>query len=59
MEDGVEYLRFPIKQSEQGKMSVSHNYYGKELMRYFDLDKRYLATRDIGVEKKKGTTWLL
>lgn len=40
-------------------MSVTHNYYGKELMRYFDLDKRYLATRDIGVEKKKGTTWLL
>ena len=28
-------------------------------MRYFDLDKRYLATRDIGLEKKKGATWVL
>lgn len=33
------------------------NYKEKDLMRYFDLDKRFLATRDIGLEKKKGTTW--
>ena len=32
------------------------HYKEKELMRYFDLDKRFLATRDIGLEKKKAAT---
>lgn len=54
LEDGVEYLRFPTIDVAKGSASV--NYYEKELVRYFDLDKRYLATRDLGVEKKKGTT---
>jgi hypothetical protein len=28
----------------------------KELIKYFDLDKRYMATRDIGITKKKAAT---
>lgn len=53
-EDGVEYLRFPLIDLRTGKTSVVNDYNEKELVKYFDLDKRFLATQDLGVEKKKG-----
>jgi len=54
-EDGKEKLRFPPLETtgQQGRVI---DYKDKELVKYFDLDQRYLATRDIGVEKKKGKT---
>lgn len=54
-EDGREVSRFPM-QDEKGRDAVSVNYKEKELIKYFDLDKRWLATRDVGVQKKKAAT---
>lgn len=55
-EDGVEYLRFPLLDLKTGKSIHANDYNEKELIKYFDLDKRFLATRDIGLEKKRGST---
>lgn len=56
LEDGNEYLRFPTKDYQKNSSGMALHYKEKELMRYFDLDKRFLASRDIGLEKKKGAT---
>lgn len=56
LEDGVEYCRFPTKDYQKNSKNMELHYREKELMRYFDLDKRFLATRDIGLEKKKAAT---
>ncbi len=55
-EDGVEYLRFPLMDMSTGKTAYVNEYNEKELIKYFDLDKRFLATRDLGLVKKKGHT---
>jgi hypothetical protein len=54
-EDGKEVERFPFI-DEKGREAVSVEYRERELIKFFDLDKRYLATRDLGLEKKKGAT---
>ena len=54
-EDGKEVLRFPVNDTDKSSYTTL-NYKEKELVKYFDLDKRHLATRDIGVEKKKAAT---
>lgn len=48
LEDGIEYLRFPLNDLKTGKTAYVNEYNEKELIKYFDLDKRFLATRDIG-----------
>lgn len=55
-EDGVEYLRFPLIDLKTGQSAYVREYSEKELVKYFDLDKRFLATRDAGLTKKKGAT---
>lgn len=55
-EDGREVLRFPFAADEKNNDLKSVNYKEKELVKYFDLDKRHLATRDAGVEKKRAAT---
>ena len=54
LEDNVEYLRFPPIDVTTGKAGRVVNYKERELMKYFELEARYLATQDIGVEKKKA-----
>lgn len=57
LEDGVEYLRFPPIDVASGKYGRVINYKEKELVKYFDLDSRYLAThemQDEGLTKKKA-----
>ena len=44
MEDNVEYLRFPPVDYKTGSIGKSINFKEKELVKYFDLDKRFLAT---------------
>jgi hypothetical protein len=55
-EDGKEKLRFPPLDTTTGQIGRVIDYKEKELIKYFDLDQRHLATRDIGIEKKKGKT---
>jgi hypothetical protein len=55
-EDGEEALRFPTLEEKTGKSGYALQYNEKELIKYFDLDKRFMATRDIGLEKKKAVT---
>jgi len=67
-EDGREVLRFPLASDDKKAKEYSpgniSNYKDKDLIKYFDLDKRYLATRDISnplvnggaIEKKKAAT---
>lgn len=55
-ENGNETLRFPPIDTKTGVYGKVVDYKEKELMRYFDLDKRYMATRDQGVIKKKAHT---
>ena len=43
-EDGIEYLRFPLIDLRTGKSSYATEYNEKELIKYFYLDKRFLAT---------------
>ena len=45
-EDGLETLRFPPIDPKTGKYARVLQYKEKELIKYFDLDKRYIATRD-------------
>ena len=56
LEDGVEYLRFPPVDTETGKQGRVMNYKERELVKYFDLDNRFLATQDISIPKKKAFT---
>lgn len=44
LEDNKEVLRFPPIDYEKGKMSKVVAYKEKELIKYFDLDRRFLAT---------------
>ena len=44
LEDNVENLRFPPVDYEKGALPKVINWKEKELIKYFDLDKRYLAT---------------
>ena len=44
-EDGKEKLRFPPIDMANGKYARVTQYKAKELIKYFDLDKRYVATR--------------
>ena len=39
-----------------GKVGMILSFKEKEIVRYFDLDKRFLATKDIGLKKKKAVT---
>jgi hypothetical protein len=60
-EDGKEISRFPLAADDKNAKNYGNvsNYKEKELIKYFDLDKRYLATRaeDSAVtEKKKAAT---
>ena len=55
-EDGLECLRFPMIDEKTGKSGYALDYREKELIKFFDLDKRSLATRDQGIERKKGST---
>ena len=54
LEDNVEYLRFPPVDVTTGKAGRVVNYKERELLKYFEFEARYLATQDIGVEKKKA-----
>ena len=54
LEDNVEYLRFPPIDVASGKAGRVVNYKERELIKYFDLEARCLATQDIGIEKKKA-----
>jgi hypothetical protein len=47
LEDGEEVLRFPPIDEKTNKIPKVLKYGRKELMTYFDLEKRYLATRDL------------
>lgn len=44
LEDNTEVLRFPPINYKEGKMSRVITYKEKELIQYFDLEKRFLAT---------------
>jgi len=44
LEDNKEYLRFPPMDYEKGTLGKVLNFKEKELIKYFDLDKRFLAT---------------
>jgi len=44
LEDNREISRFPPIDYEEGKLGRILNYKQKELMKYFDLEKRWLAT---------------
>ena len=44
MEDNKEFLRFPPIDYEKATMSKVITYKEKELIKYFDLDRRFLAT---------------
>jgi thiol-disulfide isomerase/thioredoxin len=58
-EDGKETLRFPLAEKHQQSSwfsSNTPNYSEKDLIKYFDLDKRFLATNTEEVKKKKAAT---
>lgn len=44
LEDNVEYLRFPPIDMATGKAGRVVNYKERELVKYFELEARYLAT---------------
>ena len=54
LEDNVEYLRFPPIDVATGKAGRVVNYKERELLKFFELEARCLATQDIHVEKKKA-----
>ena len=59
LEDNIEYLRFPPIDYDKGTLGRVVAYKEKELIRYFDLDKRFLATYsastpDKEIKKKRG-----
>ena len=49
-------MRFPPVDAETGKQGRVMNYKERELVKYFDLDNRFLSTQDIGIPKKKAFT---
>jgi hypothetical protein len=53
LEDNVEYLRFPPVDYEKGTLGKVITFKEKELVKYFDLDKRFLATN---IDSKQETT---
>ena len=67
-EDGKTILRFPLAAGEEPALARKGGwfgsstqgvpqYYEKELIKYFDLDKRYLATSSVASgERKKAAT---
>ena len=55
-EDGREVQRFPCLDEKTKEHMTVVAYKEKELVKYFDLDKRSMATKDIGVERKKAAT---
>ena len=52
LEDGIEYLRFPPVDPKTGRTDRVVSYKPKEIIKYFDLDNRYLATRAIDLKKE-------
>jgi len=44
LEDNVEFLRFPPVDVATGKAGRVINYKERELIKYFDLEARFLAT---------------
>jgi hypothetical protein len=44
-QDGIELLRFPPLDVSTGNYAKVNKYKSKELIKYFDLDKRYVASR--------------
>ena len=58
LEDNKEYLRFPPVDYEKGTLGKVLSFKEKELIKYFDLDKRFLATQNAAGEgeivKKKA-----
>lgn len=46
-EDGEELMRFPPIDAKTKRIAKVLKYDKKELIKYFDLDKRYLSTRDL------------
>ena len=58
MEENKEHLRFPPVDYDKGTLGRVLNFKEKELIKYFDLDKRFLATqandKDEPVIKKKA-----
>lgn len=44
LEDNLEFLRFPPIDYKTGSIGKSIQFKEKELVTYFDLDKRFLAT---------------
>ena len=55
LEDNREFLRFPPVDFEKGTLGRVISYKEKELIKYFDLDKRFLATfKEEQVVKKKA-----
>ena len=56
LQDGKEVMRFPPIDEDTGKAARVISYKERELMKYFSMDARYLATQDIGIEKKKAFT---
>ena len=45
MEENKEHLRFPPVDYDKGTLGRVLNFKEKELIKYFDLDKRFLATQ--------------
>ena len=58
LENGKEYRRFPPIDPDTGKQARVVAYKEKELINYFNLDDRCMATQDIGIVKKKAFTWI-
>lgn len=58
LEDNLEFLRFPPIDYRTGSIGKSIAFKEKELVKYFDLDKRFLATKvdpnTAPIQKKKA-----
>eukprot|EP01017_Pseudomicrothorax_dubius_P027919 TRINITY_DN3273_c0_g2_i2.p1 TRINITY_DN3273_c0_g2~~TRINITY_DN3273_c0_g2_i2.p1 ORF type:complete len:274 (-),score=59.32 TRINITY_DN3273_c0_g2_i2:95-916(-) len=50
-EEGKEYIRFPPIEEKTGKIGRVLKYDKKQLAKYFDLEKRFLATREAAARK--------
>ena len=53
LEDNIEYLRFPPVDYEKGTLGKVISFKEKELIKYFDLDKRFLATNSVTASEEK------
>lgn len=55
LEDNTEVLRFPPINYKEGKVGKVVNFKEKELVKYFDLERRFMASaEEEKVEKKKA-----